>query len=233
MRQLHIDDSARSGLSITFDLQPIVGAPTMRPYGYELLYRGPRPVHWPLVDQVVLNYLRHHAGQRPTLFINLANETVLREDLTRYVHMDNRNNTYFELTEAINDSHAYADVAQRINAFTAEGLRFAIDDFGSGLDGLHRHAALAEISFVKLDRLFLRQAQVNPTTRRIIELLVKEWAGANTSTIAEGIETRADLEFAMQLGVQMYQGFFVDALHKAAQSSGGIALPMLPAGVTF
>lgn len=213
MRHLNIDDSARTGLSITFEMQPIVGAPTMRPYGYELLYRGPRPVHWPLVDKVLLNYLLQRPEHYPTLFINLSNETVLKEDLTQYVQLAHRANTYFELTEAITEAHAYRDVAQRINAFTAEGLRFAIDDFGSGLDGLHRHAALAEVAFVKLDRLFLRQAQANPTTRRIIELLVDEWNAANTSTIAEGIETRADLEFAMQLGVQMFQGYFIDALH--------------------
>lgn len=216
MRHFHIDDTEQSGLSIMFELQPIVGAPTMHPYGYELLYRGPRPVHWPVVDGVILNYLRRRpAGPGPTLFVNLSNETLLSHDLADYVQLSHRNNTYFELTETLAVPHDYRDISRRVNSFTAEGLRFAIDDFGSGLDGLHRYSSLAEVAFVKLDRVFLQQARMNPTARRIVEALVREWSSANTSTIAEGIESRADLEFAMHLGVQMFQGYFIDAHHPA------------------
>ena len=219
MQLLHINDTFSTGLSVNFAMQPIIGVPTMRPYGYELLYRGPRPVHWPLVDRVLLNYLAGNTRPRPALFINLSNETVLTEDLTKYVHAGARSNTYFELTEAVSDLYEYREVSRRVNAFTAEGIRFAIDDFGGGLDGLQRHAALHEIAFVKLDRLFMQLAKTNATTRRIVEMLVKEWTTANTSTIAEGIETRDDLEFAMRLGVQMFQGFFVDALLRSPTST--------------
>lgn len=216
MLQLTVDDTERSGMAITFEMQPILTNPRMALRGYELLYRGPRPAHWPTVDTVLLNYIKNHVGARPTLFVNLANETILTEDLAAYVAPAKRATTYIELTETITDALEYKDVAKRVNDLAAQGLRFAIDDFGSGLDGLHRHAALTEVAFVKLDRIFLQQASENPTTARIVASLVAEWARSNTLTIAEGIETADDLAFANRLGVQLVQGFLIDDIHRDA-----------------
>lgn len=221
MPQLHIDDTKHSGLAITFEQQPIVASAGQSVVGYELLYRGLRPAHWPVVDQVVLRYLKAYSGVRPTFFVNLSNETVLTEDLASYLSPAYRANTVFELTETITDAIEYRDVANRINSFTKQGIRFAIDDFGSGLDGLHRYAALDELAYVKLDRDFLRQAAASSKTGHIVELLVREWERTNTLTIAEGIETPFDLRFATNLGVQMLQGYLIDDLHQGHSARPG------------
>jgi EAL domain-containing protein (putative c-di-GMP-specific phosphodiesterase class I) len=215
MIQLNIDDTEHSGLAVKFEMQPILVNPNMSLSGYELLYRGPRPANWPAVDKVLLNYVKRHPGRRPTLFINLSNETILTEDLAAYIPANSRATTYIELTESLDGGHEYHEVAKRVNTFAAQGIRFALDDFGSGLDGLHRHAALNQVSYVKLDRLFLRQAAENPTTRRIVEMLIAEWARSNTLAVAEGIENPHDLAFASKLGVQLVQGFFIDDIHQS------------------
>jgi EAL domain-containing protein (putative c-di-GMP-specific phosphodiesterase class I) len=224
MPQLNIDDTKRSGLAVPFEMQPILTNPGMALHSYELLYRGPRPASWPVVDMVLLNYIKTHLHQQATLFINLSNETILAQDLAAYIPPCKRSSVYIELSESMDAGIDYHDIAQRVNAFTNQGIRFAIDDFGSGLDGLHRYAALKNVAVVKLDRLFLRQAAGHPTSRRILELLIAEWSRSHTVTVAEGVENVADLAFASSLGVQMVQGFHIDDIH-----AGRVQEPLRPA----
>lgn len=219
MQRLSIAAGSASGLTMSFEMQPILLSQTHTAFAYELLYRGPRPVHWPSVDMALLNYIREQRGVQPVLFINLSNETVLTENLLSYVPADRRNRTIFELTETITDADEYREIAKRVNSFTAQGMRFAIDDFGSGFDGLHRYAALDEVAFVKLDRLFLKSAVQSPVTRRILQLLTDEWNRAGTLIIAEGIEAAEELAFAKSIGVNMLQGFLIDTIHQSTLHS--------------
>lgn len=205
--------------TIKFEMQPILANPTMIMCGYELLCRSANLHDWITIDKSLLNYLKNQKGNRPTLFINLTNETILTEDLSKYIPAEKRATTYIELTETFTDNLIYKDIAKRINKFSKLGLRFALDDFGSGFDGLHRYASLAAmtLSYIKFDRVFLQHAVLDETTQRIIKLLIREWASCNITTIAEGVEKASDLLFARNLGVQAVQGYFIDDIYRGSK----------------
>jgi len=92
-----------------------------------------------------------------------------------------------------------------VRALRARSIGVALDDVGAP-DALLSLEALREADVVKLDRSWLRRAG-DPRDRAILEALLALTRRLGTRTILEGIETPADLDLAMTLGVDAVQGF--------------------------
>ena len=108
-------------------------------------------------------------------------------------------------TEAIRDA---ARARMQIQRLRASGLRVALDDLGSGYSSLNLLAQL-EPDFVKLDMQLVRGIERAGRTARLIHHLIEFCRGEGFSTIAEGIETEAELQVVSELGVDYVQGFLL------------------------
>ncbi|MGA8362421.1 MAG: EAL domain-containing protein [Candidatus Dormiibacterota bacterium] len=92
-----------------------------------------------------------------------------------------------------------ADLRQR-------GFRIAIDDAGAGYASM---LVIAEVQpeFVKIDRLLIHRVDVSAARRALVVSLLSFGAHINARVIAEGIETDAELQTLLGLGVQFGQGW--------------------------
>lgn len=129
-----------------------------------------------------------------------------------------------EITESI----AMEDVdraLQMIEPLRHRGVRFSIDDFGTGHSSL---AALTRLPFevLKIDQSFVRGLSQNTHSAAIIETILAMAAALNYEVVAEGVETEEEAEFLRRRGCPVAQGF----LFSAAQPPD-LYLSMLREGV--
>ena len=109
----------------------------------------------------------------------------------------------FEITELGGNSERLAEVVER---YRNAGARIAIDDFGAGYSQLDRVLAL-QPDILKLDmRLFQAAAKGGPSSD-IVRALAQMAEKTGCWIIAEGVETEAELHFALECGSRYVQGF--------------------------
>ncbi|HYO33972.1 MAG TPA: GGDEF domain-containing phosphodiesterase, partial [Nocardioidaceae bacterium] len=114
------------------------------------------------------------------------------------------------------------------------GVRLALDDFGTGYSSL---GYLKRFPFdtVKIDREFIADMCADPATRAIVASVIDLAHALDLSVVAEGIETRQQLQQVEDLGADRAQGhYFSVALLTEAfsttilEASGGPALTSAP-----
>lgn len=205
-------------MTLSYKMQPIAHSRDLRVFGYELLYAGNRPVLWSAVDAQLMHFLARDPLGLPPLFINLANETLLDCTDADLAAAALANEVIFELSEAPASAEVAARIAARVNVLAGQGVCFAIDDFGSGLDGFSRLFALDSVAVIKIDGLLLRQAQERTRAADMLSLVLSHWRSVGILTVAECIETDEQLALARDLGFDLVQGFYVDtvAAHASA-----------------
>jgi EAL domain-containing protein (putative c-di-GMP-specific phosphodiesterase class I)/GGDEF domain-containing protein len=103
----------------------------------------------------------------------------------------------------------------------AQGLRFALDDFGDGRSSLRLWAELRP-EFVKIDKYFVRDLHDQAVKVQTLKGLTRFAETFGTVLIAEGIESGAELQVVRDLGIELGQGFF---LGRPAPVPAGAVLP--------
>ena len=110
-----------------------------------------------------------------------------------------------EVTESflINDSPRIAGQLRRLKRM---GVRISLDDFGTGYSSLN---CLEQYPFdsVKIDRSFVQKLERREATRATVRAIIELASSFGMTTIAEGIETRAQLNAVVELGCAEAQGF--------------------------
>ena len=115
------------------------------------------------------------------------------------------NRLEIEVTESflINDSPR---VAAQLRGLKEMGVRISLDDFGTGYSSLN---CLEQYPFdtVKIDRSFIQKLTKREETRATVRAIIELASSFGMTTIAEGIETRAQLRAVAQLGCAEAQGY--------------------------
>jgi len=112
-----------------------------------------------------------------------------------------------EVTESTLMEHR--DLALRALAeLTAQGVKVGIDDFGTGYSSL---AYLSTLPFdcLKIDRSFVIGMDQSPKNVEIVRTVISLGRTLNKQVVAEGIETRQQLERLRQLGATIGQGYLL------------------------
>lgn len=88
-----------------------------------------------------------------------------------------------------------------------QGVEVSVDDFGSGYSSLN---ILAKVSAdtVKLDRMFLNNANKDERGLTVIQYLTKMLKRLGFTVIAEGVETEEQLKWLRMADCDMVQGFY-------------------------
>jgi diguanylate cyclase (GGDEF)-like protein len=87
-------------------------------------------------------------------------------------------------------------------------FKMVLDDFGVGLSGFHA-LYVAEPSFIKLDRFFIKDLAVNAKKRLYVSTIVSLAHSLSIYVIAECIETAEEYFLCKELGCDYVQGFFM------------------------
>ncbi|MGE3849214.1 MAG: EAL domain-containing protein [Gammaproteobacteria bacterium] len=88
-----------------------------------------------------------------------------------------------------------------------KGITLSIDDFGTGYSSLQQLHKLP-FSELKIDRAFVAGAVNDPRALSILEASVELAHKLDMTTIAEGVETSAELEVVRRLGCDCVQGYY-------------------------
>ena len=150
------------------------------------------------IDQFSINIsmrqLTHHN------FVVLVEEMIQR-------HLDAglSRKLMFEITESI--------VAEDINRvilvmsqLKASGIRFSMDDFGTGYSSLSNLNRLP-LNEIKIDRAFINALSHHDGDRAMVTTILKMASILKLSTVAEGVETEAQLAFLMHHDCSIFQGY--------------------------
>jgi EAL domain-containing protein (putative c-di-GMP-specific phosphodiesterase class I) len=87
------------------------------------------------------------------------------------------------------------------------GLQLSMDDFGTGYSSLS-HLSQFPIDVLKIDRSFVNRMTVEPDKHAIIGTIINLAHNLNMTVIAEGVETREQMEQLRALNCDFVQGFF-------------------------
>lgn len=108
----------------------------------------------------------------------------------------------FEVTE-----HApIADILPACQTLRELGCGLALDDFGAGYASSRKLVELPLTAF-KIDQVLCRAAIANSKAYQVLEAFIGMARTMNLELVAEGIETREQLELLRHLGVQLFQGY--------------------------
>lgn len=136
---------------------------------------------------------------RQTDFVAQVKAALLRADMPPWA-------LELEITESVlltGDGRS----AQALNELVALGVKLALDDFGTGYSSmsyLRRHP----VDVIKIDRSFITDIPENPEAAAIATAIVAMARSLHKETVAEGIETAAQLGFLKSLGCDSGQGYF-------------------------
>ena len=108
-----------------------------------------------------------------------------------------------EITESSMASDSY--IQHEIERFRLVGYEVWIDDFGSGYSSLN---TLKDYKFdeLKIDMAFL--SNFNDVSRTIISSMVRMAKSLGLKTLAEGVETKEQMEFLKSIGCEKVQGYY-------------------------
>jgi diguanylate cyclase (GGDEF)-like protein len=111
-----------------------------------------------------------------------------------------------EFTESIvmDDSTFTIDMVARLHAL---GIALSIDDFGTGYSSLS-YLKRFKIDKLKIDQSFVRDIQLDPDNEAIVIAIIGLARSLSFRTIAEGVETQAQLDFLRAHQCDEIQGYF-------------------------
>ncbi len=85
-------------------------------------------------------------------------------------------------------------------------IKISIDDFGTGYSSLSYLTQLP-VDFIKIDISFIRQITHDSRTKAVVKAVVYLAKELNMKTIAEGVETKEQLQVLEKIGCDYAQGF--------------------------
>ncbi len=116
-------------------------------------------------------------------------------------------NVIFEITErnVILDMQGFLST---IDHYRSQDYKIAIDDAGAGYSGLN---LISDINpdFIKLDMKLIRGIHMDRLKYALVKGMVELSKASQISLVAEGIETREELETLVSLGIQYGQGYYI------------------------
>jgi EAL domain-containing protein (putative c-di-GMP-specific phosphodiesterase class I) len=211
--------------------QPIVSAQDLQVSGYEALLRWRNPLRG-FVSPAVFIPIAEEIGA-----IMAIGEWALRQaccDAAKWAHprdvsvnvsaVQLRNGNFVatvmsaiaysgihpsRLILELTESALIVDTAQilvTLNEIKELGVRISLDDFGTGYSSLS-YLRKFPIDKVKIDKSFVDEVTVREECLAIIESIVRLCDILNMTTVAEGVETREQLEKLSAIGCKELQGY--------------------------
>jgi EAL domain-containing protein (putative c-di-GMP-specific phosphodiesterase class I)/CheY-like chemotaxis protein len=172
------------------------------------------PLTWVMLELAMeQSVLWHKDGKRWPLSVNLSLGHLERPDVADRIaalaenHGIPSQDIVLEVTESLAAINL-APVLGNLVRLRMKGFGVAIDDYGTGYSSL---AQLSRIPFteLKIDRSFVNGASTRTTLRAILGSSIELARQLNLDSVAEGVETQADLDLLKELGCDLAQGYLV------------------------
>jgi len=111
-----------------------------------------------------------------------------------------------EITESmLMDS--MGDVVDKLSQLRKNGIRIAIDDFGTGYSSLSYLKSLP-LDKLKIDQSFVQDVTTDGNDAAIVDTIISMSRHLGLKVIAEGVESRGQLDFLKSKGCEIFQGYY-------------------------
>ena len=108
-------------------------------------------------------------------------------------------------TEELRDFEGIINIIDRLKA---EGIRIAIDDFGSGFSNF-TYLLKLNADYIKIDGSLIKNIQNDEKNYSLVTSIIQFARDAGIKTIAEYIETEQLMNFTRGIGIDFGQGYFI------------------------
>ena len=149
----------------------------------------------PMVMAVNLSAVQFRHAHLPDLVTQILEEAKLPP---QYLEL--------ELTEGVAMDDALGAITVMDNLHK-RGIRMSIDDFGTGYSSLS-YLKRFKVYKLKIDQSFVHDITDDPDDRAIVKAIINLANSLGLQTIAEGVETKGQLEFLHQQGCNEIQGYY-------------------------
>ncbi len=99
------------------------------------------------------------------------------------------------------------DTIEKMQALMELGIAISIDDFGTGYSSL-AYLTQFPLSQLKIDQRFVKNIDVDKNSAVIVETIIAMAGNLGLKVVAEGVETERQLEFLVEKGCVVFQGYF-------------------------
>jgi EAL domain-containing protein (putative c-di-GMP-specific phosphodiesterase class I) len=210
--------------SIWMAYQPVVSWKHKCIFAYEALLRNDEPTlsnpcallsaaerldRVAEVGRIVRDRIATQVPDAPSrfVFVNLHSHDLLAEHLYNPESPLSKvaDRVVLEVTERASLA-LVSDIEERVDRLRALGFRIALDDLGAGYSGLSSFTTL-QPEVVKYDMSLVRGVDSSPTRRKVISSMTALFAEMEMQVVAEGVETPAERDVLIALGVDLLQGY--------------------------
>ncbi|GIN89475.1 hypothetical protein J6TS1_23680 [Siminovitchia terrae] len=148
-----------------------------------------------------------------TIAVNVSmkqfNEYNFVESVSQILSETKLNPQYLELE--ITEGIAIMDhsiTIKKLHALKNLGVKISIDDFGTGYSSFG-YLQKYPINILKIDKSFISGIATNKENAAIVQCILSLAQHLNLKVVAEGVETKADLEFLLGTTCKYAQGYYV------------------------
>ena len=127
----------------------------------------------------------------------------------------------FEITETAAIEN-FAQAEKLLARLSGRGVRFALDDFGSGMSS-YSYLKDLPVSFLKIDGKFIKDIVTDPLDRAMVESINQVGHVMGLATVAEAVTSYAVIERLRAVGVDYAQGNWVSPPRPLGESCAAAA----------
>jgi diguanylate cyclase (GGDEF)-like protein/PAS domain S-box-containing protein len=160
-----------------------------------------------------LHIWAQHAGTRQLILaVNVSVRQFRQPDFVEQVEAllrrfeFNPSSLKLELTESLVQVDINDTIA-KMNVLKMLGVRFSMDDFGTGYSSISSLKMLP-LDQLKIDKSFIRDIVVDKNDEVIVRTIIDMARNFGLNVIAEGVETKEQLEILRRNGCVNFQGYY-------------------------
>lgn len=126
-------------------------------------------------------------------------------DRLQYFNVGNQLTLEILESEGVNDYAAFDVFIKNIKQY---GCKIAIDDFGTGYSNFE-HLIKMDFDYLKLDGSLIKNINLNPEVKLIVEMILSLCKKIQIKTVAEFVSDEAIFDTVKVLGIDYLQGFYL------------------------
>lgn len=146
------------------------------------------------------------------LAINISGKSFVKEDLYKEIegllmeYNISPKEIILEVTETalVNNIRMHNEILKRLIDL---GVEVALDDFGTGYSSLAKLNGLP-LRYLKIDKSFIDSIEKNSREEALVKYIIDLTRTLNLKTVAEGVETKEQMELLKEIGCDLIQGYY-------------------------